>query len=265
MLISMAAHDTSENNRTWMTRVTLESLRDTVDWSRHRLMISDNGSCEETHALYQEFEDIIQKVIYNGKNLGTANALNLIWRERHITEAVLKIDNDVRIHRPGWLEMMELAFEKDPKLGIVGLKRRDLDEWPIRPKNEPHWATRQFSSRIYPLPHKKGEPWLILEECQHVMGTCQAYHPRLLQRIGYLIQPGLYGLDDSLAAVRCKVTGYRSCFLHGVEIDHVDPGGTEYIRWKSHVAGKDLPVFNRWKTEYLSGKRDVFFDGGFGE
>jgi GT2 family glycosyltransferase len=225
MLIAMAVYDTEHNNRTWMTEKTLLSLRDTVDfgnfgesassanYGKHMLIISDNGSCEDTHAVYAKMRHELPFVlIQNDENLGTAKAINRAWRLRQLGEHCIKMDNDVVIHNPGWVDRMEEVFERDDTIGICGLKRKDLAEAP--------WADGDMKSTLHMLPHVAGQTWLVVEEVRHVMGTCQAYSSALLDRIGYLVQPGVYGFDDSLSAVRARVAGFRSVFLHGVEIDH---------------------------------------------
>lgn len=258
MLITMAVYDTIENQRAWMTNVTLQSLENTVDWSKHRLMVSDNGSCEVTHNFFDSYAHIIEHVEFNGENIGTAAALNKLWRHRKPGEVVCKIDNDVRIHKIDWPDLVEKVFEKAPDIGICGLKRRDLAEWPL---SDNAW----FRSELRALPHSTGEPWLIVEMVNHVMGTCQSYRPELLDKIGYLYQPGVYGFDDALAAYRAEVSGFKSAFLHGVEIDHVDPGDTEYTEWKRRYAGEHIHDYYKLRDDYLKGLRDPYYDGGFGD
>jgi len=257
MIMGMAVWDTEENDRTWMTEETLFSLARTVDWDKHRLIISDNGSCEETLELYREIEDELPfEVLYNGENLGTANAINRVWRDRRAGEHALKIDNDVVIFQSGWADWLEDVFQRDPSIGICGLKRKDLAECP--------WSKEEWSrSTIRMLPHKAGQPWIVVEEVVHVLGTCQAYNSAFLEKIGYLTQPGLYGFDDSLAACRAIAAGFKSVFLCGFEIDHIDPGGTEYSEWKRQAAAGDMAAFNQLKREYLSGEREVYYNGGF--
>ena len=111
------------------------------------------------------------------------------------------MDNDVVIHQAGWVEKLEACIERDPQIGIIGLKRKDCIESPDR--------TDFYKSELMMLPHIPGEEWLIVEKVNHVMGTCQMYNSKLIDRIGGLYQmDGLYGFDDSLAAVRCKLAGF---------------------------------------------------------
>ena len=256
-LITMAVYDTEDNGRTWMTKKTLLSLMSTVNFDYHQLMIADNGSCEATHELYETYRGIITDVEYIGKNIGTAAALNRLWRRRTPEHrCVVKIDNDVMIWAYGWLELMEKAFDRDWSLGIAGLKRKDLQEFPGH--HDPF-----YRSALEMMDHRPGEPWVVLEFVNHVMGTCQAYRRGLLDKIGYLYQPGLYGFDDALAAVRCKQAGYRLAFIPHIEIDHIDRGGTNYTIWKSQEAGRLMGTYERLVDDYKSGRRSVYYDGGF--
>ena len=250
----MAVYDTPENDRSWMTKKTLHSLYETVDWSRHHLIISDNGSCGKTQELYSIYNDIIERVILNGENLGTASALNKAWHYREPQEVICKIDNDVVWHLSGWADTIEMVFQKASNIGICGLKRRDLDEWP----DQEHPFYR---SELKELPHVKGEPWLIVEAVNHVIGTCQAYSPACLKKIGYLWQPGLYGFDDALACARARVAGFACVFLHGYPIDHIDPGGTDFITWKQQHAGQYLKQYFQILSEYETGQRPIYYNG----
>jgi len=249
MLIVMAVWDTEKNGRTSLTQETLNSLRRTVDWLRHRLIIVDNGSCWKTFDIYRNWGGT---VIYNGENVGTAKAVNQAWLYRSTGEHehAVKIDNDVRIHQVGWADLMEEAFERDPSIGIIGLKRNDLDEAP--------WQEGGFHSTLRMLPHEKGQRWIVIEEVEHVIGTCQGYNSALLDKIGYLVQPGLYGFDDSLASVRAKVAGFKRVFLCGIDIDHLDPGVGEYCQWKLEQANKHYTAYKIMRAEYEMGIREVW-------
>ena len=249
MLIAMAVWDTEENGRTWMTGTTLGSLTKTVDFTKHRLIISDNGSCQATRDLYPVFSDIIEDVIYNGENIGTARAINKAWERRLPGEHAVKMDNDVVIHQAEWADWIEDAFSRDGTLGILGLKRNDLAENP--------WTEDNFKSELRMLPHERGQRWIVVEEVRHVMGTCQAYSSALLDRIGFLAQPGVYGFDDSQSSIRAKVAGFKRAFLVGFEIDHIDPGGSAFSQWKIDRANEDWPICQWMMMQYETGLQDV--------
>lgn len=255
-LIAIAIYDTPENERAQMTDATLKGLLQTVDFSRHRLLLSINEATGETLAAIEHFAgkvpDSSLTVINNGGNIGTARAINKAWKHRKPGEMCIKMDNDVVIHNPGWVELMEEAIRRDPKIGIIGLKRRDLAERPDHPE-------ARFRSTIIHLP-PIGDYWLQVERVEHVMGTCQAYNPALLDQIGYLYQPGVYGFDDSLAAVRCKVAGFYSCFIPFVRIDHIDPGDKPYQKWKEGQAMNDMQEYNRIKDAMLARSLPIYAD-----
>lgn len=259
MLIAMAVHDTVENERTWMTEEALFSLAKTVDWTRHRLIVSDNGSCQTTLDNYDDFSVIFPRdafaVLYNHENLGTARAINLAWRRRQAGEHAVKMDNDVVIHQPGWADWMEDVFDRDPLIGICGLKRNDLLESPN--------AEGDYRSTLRMLPHEKGQRWLVIEEVTGVIGTCVGFSSSLLGKIGYLTQPGVYGFDDSLASIRARIAGFKRVFLCGFEIDHLDPGGDDYCQWKIEQANEHLAAFNTEVLLLATGAKSVYYDGGF--
>lgn len=255
-LIAMAVFDTTENNRTWMTEKTLESLKKRVNLVEHTLYIIDNGSCEATKKVIEDFNKDITSVIVitNEENVGTAKAINQAWKYRKPGQHVIKMDNDVVIHQDGWVDLLEKAITQQPKLGIVGLKRKDLAEHPNWPMGH------NYKSNLLMLPHTAGEEWIVAEEVQHVMGTCQMYNSALIDKIGGLYQmEGIYGFDDSLAAVRCKMAGFMNVFLPCVNIDHIDTGATDYTEWKKKYADEHMALFGKIKAEYISGDRDIYY------
>ncbi len=253
-LIGLCCWDTNENGRTEYTRRTLRSLYDTVGVSgHHRIIVVDNGSCQETKEELQYFKDqlCLIDVITLPENIGTARAINKAWQLRKEGEHCVKMDNDVVIHQSGWADQLEAAINRDPNIGIIGLKRKDCWESPTHP--EPF-----YRSELAMLPHVAGEPWIVIEKVRHVMGTCHMFNSALLDKIGYLYQPRLYGFDDCLAATRSEVAGFYNAFLPHIEIDHIDTGATEYQGWKEKVSGEDMAAFNQITADYRSGKRPIY-------
>lgn len=266
----MAIWDTPENDRAWMTRETLHSLSQTVDFGRHRLFLVDNAS---TDPLTRELLDMaagggdvmvgedlsgtkrwrIPKatVIRNRENVGTARAVNLGWLNREPFENAVKMDNDVVIKRAGWLDILEECVARDPQIGIIGLKRKDIEERP----DHSYWF---YKSELHMLPHQAGEKWLVIEKVHHAIGTCQLYNAAFLAKAGYLVQFGIYGLDDSAMAARVRAAGHYSAFYPGIEIDHIDPGGTDYTTWKTKYNGPHMGRFHEICNEYLDGKRSIY-------
>lgn len=258
----MAVYDTVENKRTELTRRTIECLLKTVDFSKHTLIISDNGSCEDTQELYRELwtkygttPPFSTKLllIFNNENLGTAGAINKAWKQRHAGENCIKMDNDVVIHHNGWVDEMEAAIARDPSIGQVGLKRKDCWE-------NPSHADPFYISELKMLPHKAGEAWIIVEEVNHVMGTCVMHSSALLDKVGYLYQPKLYGFDDSFMSLRSKLAGFKNIFLPHINIDHIDTEPTEYQKWKEAHANSCWVEYHKMHKEYREGKTSIYYN-----
>lgn len=252
-LIAMCCWDTVENGRSEYTQATLNSLAETVDRALHRIIVVDNASCEETKAVLNHYVKlgVIDQLITLDENVGTAKAINKAWELREPNEHCVKMDNDVVIHYKGWVDELEIAIQRDPNIGIIGLKRKDCWE-------NPNHDNPFYRSTLEMLPHEAGQPWIVIEKVRHVMGTCQMFNSKLLDKIGYLYQPTLYGFDDCLAATRSEVAGFYNAFLPHIDIDHIDTGATEYQGWKEKVSGQAMIEFNRITQGYRNGDINIY-------
>jgi GT2 family glycosyltransferase len=218
-----------------------------------------NGQTEATADAIAKFVKFTgSQVFYMPENVGTAKAVNRAMRERQTGEYFVKMDNDVRFYRPGWLDDMEEAMRADPTIGILGLKRSDLEQ-------HPNHDEERFRStlRFVPSCIEKGKPWICVEETADIMGTCTMFSPALLYAIGYMYQPGYYGYDDVLMCVRSHVAGFKNCFLPHIRIDHLDPVFEEgtpdhYSGWKSASAWSDGAEYNRIKEGYENGSIPIY-------
>lgn len=235
-LICMACHDTFENRRTELTVRTLASLRETVNFERHRIAIADNGSVPDTTLLCKSFLNLVPSMpplLRSEENLGTAHAINALIRyalDDH--EIVVKLDNDVEFEREDWLDDLEDILLRDETIGIVGLKRKDVCQCPEN-------THPMYHSTLRMLPHIPGQRWLVFEECRDVIGTCIAISPELRKAAGDLYQlEGLYGFDDAIYCRRSNKLGFKNGFYPHIPIDHIDPGGSKYCEWKREEAGK---------------------------
>jgi GT2 family glycosyltransferase len=242
-LIAMAVNDSEENGRTKYTKNAIDSLINTIDLDYHRIIVVDNNSCEETKRCLNWFKSHIT-IIYNNENVGTAKAINQAWSLKEPNEVLIKMDNDVVINNYGWVEDMETAMRLGG-YGIVGLKRKDLMQHPNAKDN---WKTE-----LKMLPHQKGEPWIVVEESEDIMGTVQMFNPSLINKMGGLMQAGVYGFDDTLACIRAKLLGYKLAFLPHIDIDHIDVGGDAYTEWKRKYAAEKTKEFYQIKQGLING------------
>ncbi len=256
-LIGIAVWDTEENDRTQYTWKTLEALVKTVDLTKHRIIVSDNGSCQATIDCYIHFKDFLD-IIYNKSNIGTARAINNVLRLRNESENFIKMDNDIVVHEIGWVDQLETVIAKDNSIGILGLKRKDIWQHPLH-------ENPAYKTYLEALPHEAGEKWLNIEVCTDIMGSCTMFSDRLIQEVGFLYQSGSYAFDDTDMSYRSHLAGFKNAFLPHIEIDHIDAGGNDYMHWKHKVAGEAMADFNRRCEEYKTGFRPLYYDGGFND
>lgn len=252
MLIALCCWDTLENNRYDCTRRTLESLRLMVNLTRHRVVVTDNASPDNrTVQLLEECRSWLS-VVRMTENYGTARAVNRAWELRKDGEHCVKMDNDVVVHVKDWPDIMEDVFDRDPTIGICGLKRDDLMERPDHPD-------ASLRSTLWFLPNNGKQRWRVVEEVNHVMGTCQAYSAPLLKKIGYLDQgTSLYGFDDCLSSERAHLAGFKTVLLPGIDIDHIDNVEPNYTQWKQAHAGAGFGPFAQAVEALRSGKRPLY-------
>ena len=270
-LIAMASYCTPDNNRFPLLLRTLDSLARTVDWSRHRLVVIDNGStCPDARGFFGHSERFglggwvdggrfynapPATLIRNAENRGQARALNQGWVLRNPGEHVARIDSDVAIPDAGWLDRLCDCLDRDPTLGLVALKRTDAWERPDHP--DAAWR-----SELRMLPHEPGQDWLAVEAAESIMGTCQAVSHRLVDRVGYLYQGKfLWSLEDTDFIARAAAAGFWGGFFVNCRVTHLDQtpsGGSEYQRWKEGEADAHHPILNARRAAYLDGSVSIY-------
>lgn len=241
-LIAMCAYCTEENGKLKYLEETLDSLKKTVDWHKHRLFIVNNSTHEEAIKLLNSTycDGIFNENIFIKNlpvNLGTARGINLALKERLPEEYCIKCDDDWTTDHVGWIEEMEQQIELNNSIGILGLKRDDVYGDIIEDK-ELLWS-------------------------KDIMGTCTMYNWRLLNKIGYLSQPSNYGFDDSIFSVRSEAAGFKNAFMKNIKIKNLDEGGTEYTEWKKREAGVYLQEVSIYMDMIRKGELNYYYDGGF--
>lgn len=252
----MICHDTEENGRSEYTQRTLLCLITTVDWTKHELVVVDNGSCEDTKYNIRSFLWNINNktVITLPENVGTARALNMAIALRKPKQNVVKIDNDIYVHSNVWVDEMEEAINREPRIGVLGLKRKDLAQ-------SPYTDNLTFKSDIIFLPHESGQTWISVEKCADIMGSCTMFSSVLLDTIGYSYQMNsVYGFEDCLTSLRSTLAGMWNCFLYHINIDHLDRGDNGYAEEKRNIANENWDEYQKVHTEYCNGTRPLYYD-----
>src|ERR1700734_2557281 len=150
-LITMCVYSTDENGQDEYLERTLNSLKSTVDFRKHRLILSVNGKTDKTLRIIIYCLSGIDanrwSIITNKKNLGTTEGINKAWIYRLPGENVVKMDDDVVIHKNGWVDDMEEIISRLPNIvGQIGLKRRDC--WECVTNQDPF-----YRSSLLQVPH----------------------------------------------------------------------------------------------------------------
>lgn len=248
-LITIAIFSTEENKKDEYLSRTLESLERTVDFTKHRLILSVNAYTPVTQLIFRKHESIIEQIIWNNKNIGTAEAINRGWFTRKPNENAVKMDDDVIIHQAEWMDLMDALCWDDKWIGQVGLKRKDLIENPNHPDE---FYRSKIYTNIVPFGNITGQQRVIVvEQCHHIMGTCVMHSANLLNELGYMWQPKLYGFDDSLMSLRSELAGFKNVFIPEIKIEHIDRGQTPFQNWKHKEAGFyfDNKVISKYTSE----------------
>ncbi len=253
-LIAMAVYCTEENKKDQCLEQVLKILACDMLNPRHRFFFCVNGETKATREMLNEIASEFRNVdvVYNHENLGTAKAINLAWSFRQPGEHCVKMDDDILIAASEWIETMEEAIKRDPKIGQVGLKRKDCWETPWHESSD-------FKSELKMLPHEPGESWIVVEKVKHVIGSCVMHSSALLDKVGYLYQPGLYGYDDVIMSHRTHLAGFYSCFLPHIQIDHIDDGKTPYQDWKQKHSGEQTQTVIDLVHEMYAGRKSIYY------
>lgn len=251
--INMAVHNTPENDRLKYTEQCINSLIKQGVHLFHDLYIINQGTCEKTKE-YLNRLPFQCNVIFNTENKGTARAINQGLENRKPGQHAIKCDDDVVIKADDWVEQMAEAIEREPQIGIVGLKRKDLIQttWHSDP---------EYRSELIMLPHEPGQRWINVEKTRDIMGTCTMFNSALLDKIGYLYQNSIYGFDDCYASWRSNIAGFWNVHLSHIEIEHLDDGGNlDYTTWKQKHSGEVFEQVRREVNEMLRGERSIYVD-----
>lgn len=252
MLLVVCVNDTPENTRNEVTDPCINSMLNTVELDRHKLVLVDNGSTDpRTIALL----DRVSKhrgveLIRLPENKYATYAYNVAIKRYDPAgnnQIFVRIENDVVFQTDDWAEIIwetfDAAHKKDFPLGLLSTLPVNL------PKG---WE------RVHVLEGADGP--IILLEAGEVPGYTTAFHPDLLRSLGYLQSAGRY-IEDVITSDRALTAGYRLGYISrenvlALHIDTVE-GRPAYQKWKSDVAREEWDVMVRLRHAYRRGG-DVF-------
>lgn len=247
-LIIQCLYCTESNGKAEIAKKCLESLVNTVNFKKHRLFQILNNCSPDFVEWYKGWRAERgldgQMVAFCSENIGTARGINLGLAVRESGEVCIKTDDDVKWFKKGWVEQMEAVMSTHPEIGILGLKRDDI--WQRPDHENPAYRTLMV-----------GE----LEMCGDIMGTCTAFNPAMLYKVGFMTQPGVYGFDDCIFSVRSESAGFKNAFLPSVKIENLDVCDSEYAAWKRKEAGFYLSEVSIYMDKIKKGEISYYYDG----
>ena len=210
-------------NRLELTRLCLASLLQKTP-PGYGLTVVDNGSTDGT----QEFLRMLaaahphMRLHLLRRNMGVAVASNLAWDDAADADFYVKLDNDVEVLDPQWLNRLMRMLADNPCLGMAGYR--------LCAKHEGA-----------PLPLADGSNALEVACCN---GACACIPRAVHERLGFWNEGfGRYGYEDLEYSWRARKAGYTLAYApqqdalrhHGAEPEFVDPE-QEQSKKSSHTS-----------------------------
>jgi glycosyltransferase involved in cell wall biosynthesis len=177
-------------NRLALTRKCLASLKKHTRWP-HTLTVVDNGSTDGTPAFLSRLhaDGLIDRLFLLPENRGVSVAANLAWAAGD-EPFFLKLDNDMEITSPGWVEA---ALGPMLRAGVAALAG------PRLPGSSHPFETTELPGgerALAALSSLSGAALFIPREAREELGWFNEDY-------------GLYGHEDADYSHRAKLAGYR--------------------------------------------------------
>ena len=182
-------------NRLALTRICLESLL-ALTPPGYTLTIVDNGSEDGTRD-YLQRRGAAQphiRIKLLSRNMGLCVASNLAWDDAADADCCVKLDNDIEILDPCWLERFTSLLEDHPQVGMASYRFCDWHE-----------------SSHQPLALRDGGAAELTTVCG---GGCVCVCRAARERLGFWNEGyGRYGHEDQDYSWRASKAGYALASL----------------------------------------------------
>jgi len=195
-------------NRKEETLATLAALKEMTDFKDIDLVIVDNCSAEDTRLALAHWQsenpcNDFHHILFLRENIGCPGALNRAMRDyRQPGQAMVKLDNDVEILTPDWLEQFERFLEAAPQVAMMGPWYDELvEEKRLKEKLQ---AGRFHYYGVFPI-----------------IGHMVWHTGWFLDQVGYfdvLADDHLYGFEDLLMCQKAAIMGYEMAVLPSVKV-----------------------------------------------
>jgi GT2 family glycosyltransferase len=208
----------------------IESIRRQTINSRE-IVVVVNGPDPETQQLLRALDSEVCMTVLDG-NSGVGGGRNAgIALARG--EVLFFLDDDAELRDPDTVARLLTHFERDPKLGVVGVLVIDA-------------ATGAIERRCIPFRHKR-VPQGPTAACYFAGGAC-AIRRTVFDRVGLYDESLFYGGEELDLSYRLLEAGFRILFDPSVTVLHHAAGRGEslapyfYARNRPWVALRHLPL-----------------------
>ena len=196
-------------NRARLLGPAVERLLDqSVSTTSFELVVVDNNSTDETHAVVREHIAAAGgrlRYVFEGQQ-GLSYARNAGIRAAR-ADIVAFTDDDVRVG-DDWVEVIRAAFERHPHVDCLG--GRTLPVWPSPP---PEWLTRLHWVGPLALQDYGDDPFIV--EAQRALclaGANFAFRKRIFANIG-MFSPDFPRSEDTELMIRLWLSGARALYV----------------------------------------------------
>lgn len=233
----------------------------------YALTIVDNRSQDGTQDYLTELKrrGVIRNLVLLTENIGIARASNLAWQQESQADYYLKLDNDIVVQKPDWLNRMVQTVDAVPELAALAYN---------------------FEPVSYPLETVHGCR-IRPKRNANLGGACYLIPKRAHEALGYWCEDyGLYGEEDHDHSVRLRLAGFLNAYMEDEDIGIHLPGGKagkidpishqttdsreqqlhfDYRAWKDHLRHQlksSGGVFERNRSAYAQGLRSLYMPRG---
>ena len=192
-------------NRLEFTKQAIDAVASFTNFP-YALTVVDNCSQDGTQDTLKELKrrGVIKNLVLLNENIGVARASNLAWQQEPQAGYYLKLDNDIVVQKPDWLNRMVQTVDAVPELAALAYN---------------------FEPVSYPLE--------ILHGCRirpkrdaNLGGACYLIPKRAHEALGYWCEDyGLYGEEDHDHSVRLRLAGFLNAYMEDEDIGIHLPGG----------------------------------------
>lgn len=179
------------------------------------VIVVDNASTDNSLSLMETYSSV--KVLPQESNLGFTGACNIGIRAA-VGGILVLLNNDTAVD-PGWVEFIVMAFDLNPKIGIVASKMLLYDQ-----RDTLHTAGDYVS--LDGLAHNRGVWQKDTGQYDHkayVFSACggsAAYRRTMLDVVGLLDEDFFFSFEDVDLAWRACLLGWRCLYAPQAVIYH---------------------------------------------